>query len=432
MVLKGFMEHPQEEVGNTIKRLAGYTGSEDSSPKLLLYLEGQQLDRTLTLYQAITEQQFKFENDCIPSAKFWNQVYKITYARPANLNRECPKECNYQVHDSFSCAVSESCLEQPLFFSNILFGELVSLIQSSPTYDVLYLLKSLEGMNRFRFHMMSRERIYAFAKGRSGVNLENLKVAVPGVPQNEFVSSKVTEKLEQQMQDALAVSVGGLPFWCTQLMASCPFLFGFETKCKYFRLAAFSQQPVKPLISRRDDVGGLNSSRQSSSTNPRKKFLVHRDRILDSATQMMNLHAHQKVVLEVEYDEEVGTGLGPTLEFYTLVCHEFQKSGLGLWREDHAVVGCIKSLEAEGSRNLVAPFGLFPCPWSQKVKVLNGIEFSEVANKFVLLGQIVAKALQDGRVLDLPFSKAFYKLILGKVNSIFIITIYIAFVFVCS
>ena len=34
--------------------------------------------------------------------------------------------------------------------------------------------------------------------------------------------------------------------------------------------------------------------------------------------------------------------------------------------------------------------------------------------KFVLLGQVVAKALHDGRVLGIPFSKAFYKLILGK------------------
>ena len=30
---------------------------------------------------------------------------------------------------------------------------------------------------------------------------------------------------------------------------------------------------------------------------------------------------------------EVGTGLGPTLEFYTLLSHAFQESSKNLWRE---------------------------------------------------------------------------------------------------
>jgi E3 ubiquitin-protein ligase TRIP12 len=49
------------------------------------------------------------------------------------------------------------------------------------------------------------------------------------------------------------------------------------------------------------------------------------------------------------------------------------------------------------------------------VDASDAAQFSEVIKKFFLLGQIVAKALQDGRVLDLPFSKAFYKLILQQV-----------------
>lgn len=33
----------------------------------------------------------------------------------------------------------------------------------------------------------------------------------------------------------------------------------------------------------------------------------------------MKFHADRKAVLEIEYQEEEGTGLGPTLEFYALV-----------------------------------------------------------------------------------------------------------------
>ena len=31
---------------------------------------------------------------------------------------------------------------------------------------------------------------------------------------------------------------------------------------------------------------------------------------------------------------QVGTGLGPTLEFYTLLAHELQRKSLGMWRCD--------------------------------------------------------------------------------------------------
>lgn len=411
------LDQEQEEEGlNKSTDGEGCSKVEDSSPKLFFYLEGQQLDHGLTLYQAIIQQLYKEENDSILSSKLWSQVHKITYRRAVKPKQNSAEQCNFQGHDFSSSDEARTCYQSASFFCNILHLELAGPNKSSPTYDILSLLKSLECMNRFRFHVLCRERICGFVKGRID-NLDNWNIEAFGVHQNEFVSTKLTEKLEQQMRDPLAVSVGGMPSWGSQLMASCPFLFGFETRCKYFRLAALGQRTAQPHLSHHDDVGAINGRRQNSGSYPRKKFLVHRNRILDSAAQMMNLHAHERVVLEVEYNEEVGTGLGPTLEFYTLVSHEFQKSGLCLWREDHVAHCCIKDLEAEDSRILSSPFGLFPRPWLSGVDISKGTEFSEVTKKFVLLGQIVGKALQDGRVLDLPFSKAFYKLILGKVPS---------------
>ena len=38
----------------------------------------------------------------------------------------------------------------------------------------------------------------------------------------------------------------------------------------------------------------------------------------------MRLHADRKSILEVEFIDEEGTGLGPTLEFFALVAAEFQ------------------------------------------------------------------------------------------------------------
>lgn len=42
---------------------------------------------------------------------------------------------------------------------------------------------------------------------------------------------------------------------------------------------------------------------------------------------------HSKALLEIQYENEVGTGLGPTLEFYALVSTELQRTDLGLWND---------------------------------------------------------------------------------------------------
>ena len=46
------------------------------------------------------------------------------------------------------------------------------------------------------------------------------------------------------------------------------------------------------------------------------------DRLLDWAIQVMKYHSDRKAILEVEFQDEEGTGLGPSLEFYALVAAE--------------------------------------------------------------------------------------------------------------
>ncbi|XP_068492520.1 E3 ubiquitin-protein ligase UPL4 isoform X2 [Phaseolus vulgaris] len=389
--------------------------SNEASQKLVFYIEEQCLDQKLTLYQAILRHVIK-QNDSFSGAKLWTHVHTITYRRAVESEDGIPPQYHFSPQDIPDDKVLAYYQHIP-FFTDIFSCELVSDLEKlSPTYDILFLLKSLESMNRIISHLMSRERICAFAKGKVD-DLDSLKITVSSVPQNEFVSSKLTEKLEQQMRDSLAVSVGGMPLWCNQLMESCPFLFSFEARCKYFKLKAFGQPQVPPHLSHNGSEAG-SDRRLGSGGLPKKKFLVHRDRILESAARMMELHASHKVVLEVEYDEEVGTGLGPTLEFYTLVCHEFQKSGLDMWREDVSSFILKSNLQAEEMR-IHSFYGLFPRPWSTMQDTSGDKQLSEVTKRFFLLGQVVAKALQDGRILDLHFSKAFYKLILGKELSLY-------------
>ncbi|CAN4116979.1 unnamed protein product [Withania somnifera] len=400
--------NPSEDDSSPSLECTGCCDDENITPKLIFYLEGQKLNHKLSLWQAVLQQQIKAENDITTNSSMWSQVHRVTFRRFFRHKPGCPQSSKHVVH-SIPSEKPTAWWQYTPSFSSMFGSEMVDLEKSSPTYDILYLLRILEGLNRFSFHLGSRTKLYAFAEGKT-TDFGDLKVTISDLPQNEFASTKLTEKLELQMRNAFSVSIGGMPPWCGQLVNSCPFLFGFEARCKYFRLAAFGRPPIQPESS--SMAAGTSVRDQNSSGFRRKKLLVHRTRILDSARQMMDLHANQKAAIEVEYNDEVGTGLGPTLEFFTLVSHEFQMIGLGMWRGDHMAHGTVSVEEESGI--IFSPLGLFPRPWSPSAHSLSGLEFSEVLKKFMLLGQIVAKSLQDGRVLDLRLSKAFYKLVLGK------------------
>jgi len=70
---------------------------------------------------------------------------------------------------------------------------------------------------------------------------------------------------------------------------------------------------------------------------------------------VFELYGSSSSILEVEYFEEVGTGLGPTLEFYSLVSKEFARKDLKIWRD----------ADPHGTSSYVHhPQGLFPSPIS--------------------------------------------------------------------
>ncbi|KAF0923852.1 hypothetical protein E2562_007711 [Oryza meyeriana var. granulata] len=384
------------------------TSDHAAQPKLLFSLKGKELDRSVTLYQSILQDQINAGSDVILDNQFWRIVHDVTYRTAVN------PEIDDSLKNS-SCATPAAdgdkagFMWQTLpFFTSLLLGKLpCKLDRSSPSYDILFMLKVLEGLNRYSFHLVSDERNRAFVHGVI-TNLDDLKADVSLVPQQEFVSAKLTDKLEQQMHDPLVLRSRCLPLWCTELMSACPFLFSFEARWKYFQLTAFGS--LTPQHGNMMDTSGSGIIIERASSFSRKKFKVDRDNILVSAAKVMQSHARSNALLEVEYEAEVGTGLGPTMEFYTLISHEFQKSGLGMWRGELPCEAGPDNVHG-GSVSVVAPNGLFPKPWSTHVDCSS---FSEVSKQFHLLGQVVAKAIKDSRILDIPFSKAFYKLILGQ------------------
>lgn len=126
--------------------------------------------------------------------------------------------------------------------------------------------------------------------------------------------------------------------------------------------------------------------------------------------QVMKVHCDRKSILEVEFLGEEGTGLGPTLEFYALVAAELQRRDLGMWICDDDAVNLQEPVDlGEGAKPpgyyVRRTSGLFPAPLPQNSEICE-----KAVRYFWFLGVFLAKVLQDNRLVDLPLSQSFLKL----------------------
>ncbi|XP_055018832.1 E3 ubiquitin-protein ligase HECTD1 [Boleophthalmus pectinirostris] len=247
----------------------------------------------------------------------------------------------------------------------------------------------------------------------------------------EFTSKKITTKILQQIEEPLALASGALPDWCEQLTSKCPFLIPFETRQLYFTCTAFgASRAIVWLQNRREAT--MERSRPSTAVrrDDPGEFRVGRlkhervkvprgDAMMQWAESVMGVHAERKSVLEVEFLGEEGTGLGPTLEFYALVAAEFQRTSLGIWLCDDDFPDD-ESRQVDLGGGLKPPgyyvqrsCGLFPAPFPQDSE-----ELDRVTQLFRFLGVFLAKCIQDSRLVDLPLSRPFFKLLcMGDIKS---------------
>ena len=58
---------------------------------------------------------------------------------------------------------------------------------------------------------------------------------------------------------------------------------------------------------------------------------VERNKIVESALVLVK-KMNKRAFIEFEFKDEIGTGLGPTLEFYALLADELKVKKYNLWR----------------------------------------------------------------------------------------------------
>ncbi|KAM5382724.1 hypothetical protein ACJZ2D_002307 [Fusarium nematophilum] len=222
-------------------------------------------------------------------------------------------------------------------------------------------------------------------------------------PLSQFVNTKLTAKLNRQLEEPLIVASNCLPSWSEDLARLYPFLFPFETRHLFLQSTSFGY--ARSMARWQNTQSGEDSRRDRNNERPflgrlqRQKVRISRQKILESALKVMELYGASQSILEVEYFEEVGTGLGPTLEFYSTVSKEFSKRKLKLWRE----------MDSNGSDDFVSgATGLFPRPQSdEEAGTPNG---ERILHLFKMLGKFVARSMIDSRIIDLHFNPIFFRI----------------------
>ncbi|BES95811.1 Hypothetical proteinE domain [Nesidiocoris tenuis] len=244
--------------------------------------------------------------------------------------------------------------------------------------------------------------------------------ATPILKQVEFVNNKIAAKANRQLQDPLVIMTANLPCWLQQVASACPFLLPFETRQLLLYATAFDRdRALQRLLDSSPELSSASDSQERVTPRlDRRKRTVAREEILKQAETLIQDMAASKALLEVQYENEVGTGLGPTLEFYALVSRELQRADLELWHDESGTCSSA-TITADGNHGqpgyVFSSVGLFPSPIPRGARVSHVVKLKA---KFRFIGKFMAKAVMDSRMLDLPLSRTFYRWLLGEESSL--------------
>ncbi|KAG2227218.1 hypothetical protein INT45_008462 [Circinella minor] len=236
-----------------------------------------------------------------------------------------------------------------------------------------------------------------------------------------FINRKLTGKLQRQLEEPLIVASNCLPQWTYWFMQHYPFLFPFETRYQFLQSTSYGYHRLmahwqnlqmrnntnQPRSSQHhqtmeDFSNGTRHEQQQQSLFhrvARYKAKIPRTHLLQSTTKILDqcmIGSH--ATLEVQFQGEEGTGLGPTLEFYATMSKEFCKKSFNMWRNEEKSRG-----EKDKEMYVSTHYGLFPTPMSTPSP--------DTLKLFQTLGHFVAKSMVDFRMIDIPFSPVFFKVL---------------------
>lgn len=128
-----------------------------------------------------------------------------------------------------------------------------------------------------------------------------------------FLSSKLTSKVNRQLQDPVVIMMGQCPSWITEIGYKCSFLFPFETRQMIFFTCAFDRErAMQRLVDSSEMFTQQHQQQQNDAADrqpggpriERKKIQLSRGNILPEMEKVLE-NWNSKQILEVQYEDEV-------------------------------------------------------------------------------------------------------------------------------
>lgn len=228
-------------------------------------------------------------------------------------------------------------------------------------------------------------------------------------PSDIFINAKLSAKLSRQLDEPLVLAGSALPAWVWELTRNYPFLFPFETRLLFLHSTAFGlTRLIKFMISRVEDERTLSSEDQLYQLGQLSKITIQleRENMLQDAISILDKYGSSKAVLRFQFINEVGTGSGPTLEFYAHVSREFSMRRLDMWRDDSYAPDDTSVSGEDQEIDKYVTKQLFPRPLHA-----NDEPERDVLGLFKSLGMFIARSMLDFRIVDFNFSPLFFELL---------------------
>jgi len=217
------------------------------------------------------------------------------------------------------------------------------------------------------------------------------------IPVVEDVSCQhLATKILRQLSDPVAVAAQTVPPWIRAVARACPYLpreVRHACQCQgEYGVPRALQHLQKRLLSQACPDSRRKESDAPLALTARQKVRVNRHRLHECALRVLSPPiANRDTILEIEFMGEVGTGSGPTLEFYSLVADHIRSD----------------------------PPLLRPCTDGRLFFQAYDPSFAswpsgrELLSRGTLLGLTMAKCLIDGRLLDLDLHPMLFQAIWG-------------------
>lgn len=157
-----------------------------------------------------------------------------------------------------------------------------------------------------------------------------LGISVTGMSHN----SKIASAIQRQLQDPFSLLADSIPAPLETLCTSLKLMLPFSTRHFFFKLTALGVERSIFFLSQhlKQKFGSIPEEAKIMKAQ-RQKIKVQRDGVIESGIKLMKNFSKSNSFFEFEYAGEVGSGLGPTLEFYTLSANGL-RSISEMWRND--------------------------------------------------------------------------------------------------